>query len=128
MSKTNILQAYQENPKINQIVDTFSSRKKIGLHGLTGSSLSFVTTALFKKSELPFLLLFNDKEEAAYYLNDLEQLINKEDVLFYPGSYRRPYQIEETDNANVLLRAEVLNRINSQKKTCYNSFVCRSYF
>jgi transcription-repair coupling factor (superfamily II helicase) len=28
---------------------------------------------------------------------------------------RRPYQIEETDNANVLLRAEVLNRINSRK-------------
>jgi transcription-repair coupling factor (superfamily II helicase) len=26
--------------------------------------------------------------------------------------FRRPYQIEETDNANVLLRAEVLNRIN----------------
>lgn len=58
----------------------------------------------------------NDKEEAAYYLNDLEQLIGEKDVLFYPGSYRRPYQIEETDNANVLLRAEVLNRINSRKK------------
>ncbi|HMK06554.1 MAG TPA: transcription-repair coupling factor, partial [Flavobacterium sp.] len=28
----------------------------------------------------------------------------------------RPYQIEDTDNANVLLRAEVLNRINSRKK------------
>src|SRR5690606_34486811 len=27
-----------------------------------------------------------------------------------------PYQIEETDNANVLLRAEVLNRINSRKR------------
>ena len=37
-------------------------------------------------------------------------------MLFYPGSYRRPYQVEETDNANVLLRAEVLNRINSRKK------------
>ena len=37
-------------------------------------------------------------------------------MLFYPGSYRRPYQLEETDNANVLLRAEVLNRINSRKK------------
>jgi len=43
-------------------------------------------------------------------------LLNDKDVLFYPGSYRRPYQIEETDNANVLLRAEVLNRINSRKK------------
>jgi transcription-repair coupling factor (superfamily II helicase) len=84
--------------------------------GLVGSSLSFVMHSLFKKAELPFLILFNNKEDAAYYLNDLEQLINTEDVLFYPSSYRRPYQIEETDNANVLLRAEVLNRINSRKK------------
>ena len=70
----------------------------------------------FKSAESPFLLILNDKEEAAYLLNDLEQLIGEKDVLFYPGSYRRPYQIEETDNANVLLRAEVLNRINSRKK------------
>ncbi|WP_394343607.1 transcription-repair coupling factor [Flavobacterium piscinae] len=90
--------------------------KKVQIKGLVGSSLSFVIQALFEKTELPFLLLFNDKEEAAYYLNDLENLINDQDVLFYPSSYRRPYQIEETDNANVLLRAEVLNRINSRKK------------
>ncbi len=43
-------------------------------------------------------------------------MIGANDVLFYPSSYRRPYQIEETDNANVLLRSEVLNRINSRKK------------
>jgi transcription-repair coupling factor (superfamily II helicase) len=41
-------------------------------------------------------------------------MIGEQDVLFYPGSFRRPYEIE--DNANVLLRAEVLNRINSRKK------------
>lgn len=115
MSKSEIIQKYQQHPKIGQIAEFFASRKKINATGLVGSSLSFVIDALFKKSELPFLLLFNDKEEAAYYLNDLEALINNQDVLFYPGSYRRPYQIEETDNANVLLRAEVLNRINSQK-------------
>ncbi|CAM4319834.1 transcription-repair coupling factor [Flavobacterium terrigena] len=116
MSKSEIIQKYQQNPKIGQIAEFFASRKKINATGLVGSSLSFVVDALFKKSELPFLLLFNDKEEAAYYLNDLETLINDQDVLFYPGSFRRPYQIEETDNANVLLRAEVLNRINSRKK------------
>jgi transcription-repair coupling factor (superfamily II helicase) len=83
---------------------------------LVGSSLSFVIAESFKKVDKPFLLIFNDKEEAAYYLNDLEQLLTDKDVLFYPNSYRRPYQIEETDNANVLLRSEVLNRINSKKK------------
>ena len=86
------------------------------LEGLLGSSLSFVIRSVFKKAELPFLIVLNNKEEAAYYLNDLEQMIGDQDVLFYPGSFRRPYQIEETDNANVLLRAEVLNRINSRKK------------
>jgi transcription-repair coupling factor (superfamily II helicase) len=78
--------------------------------------LSFVISETFKKVDKPYLLIFNDKEEAAYYLNDLEQLLSDKNVLFYPGSYRRPYQIEETDNANVLLRSEVLNRINSRKK------------
>lgn len=99
-----------------QPFDSAQDKPKTHLKGLVGSSLSFVISSIFKEAEKPFLIVFNDKEEAAFYLNDLEQLLNDKDVLFYPGSYRRPYQIEETDNANVLLRAEVLNRINSQKK------------
>ena len=116
MKASEIIQKYEKQPKISQISECIQNRKKVSVTGLLGSSFSFVVDALFKKSDLPFLLLFNDKEEAAYYLNDLEHLINDQDVLFYPGSYRRPYQIEETDNANILLRAEVLNRINSRKK------------
>lgn len=115
--KTEITHLYQKSAKISVFAETLAQHnQKIHAKGLIGSSISFVIQALFEKTELPFLLLFNDKEEAAYFLNDLELLINTNDVLFYPGSYRRPYQIEETDNANVLLRAEVLNRINSRKK------------
>lgn len=115
--KPHILKTYASNSKIKQISENLAIREnKIQIKGLIGSSLSFVVASLFEKSELPYLLILQDKEEAAYYLNDLEQLIGEEDVLFYPGSYRRPYQIEETDNASVLLRAEVLNRINSRKK------------
>ncbi len=116
MSTVDIISKYEQLPKISQVAAMLGARKKTNITGLVGSSLSFVIHALFKKTELPLLLLFNDKEEAAYYLNDLEQLINDQDVLFYPGSYRRPYQIDEVDNANILLRAEVLNRINSRKK------------
>ncbi|RYJ43791.1 Transcription-repair coupling factor [Flavobacterium beibuense] len=115
--KPEILEKYSQSAKVKQISDSLLQREnKLHVKGLTGSSLSFVIDPLFRQSELPFLLIFKDKEEAAYYLNDLEQLTGANDVLFYPGSYRRPYQIEETDNANVLLRAEVLNRINSRKK------------
>lgn len=89
---------------------------KTHVKGLVGSMTTFVGASSYLHSERPHLFILSDKEEAAYFLNDLERITNEKDVLFYPGSYRRPYQVEETDNANVLLRAEVLNRINSRKK------------
>ncbi len=126
MSLTSLYNGYLHSTKVKQIADTLGTSDtelpdqnpltKIQLKGLLGSSFSFVFQAIFKQSDKPFLLIFNEKEEAAYYLNDLEQMIGANDVLFYPSSYRRPYQIEETDNANILLRSEVLNRINSRKK------------
>ncbi|WP_036827535.1 transcription-repair coupling factor [Polaribacter sp. Hel1_85] len=117
MSKQNIVNQYQKSVNISQIITQLQQDKNhFQISNLVGSSLSFVISETFKKADKPFLLIFNDKEEAAYYLNDLEQLLGEKNVLFYPGSYRRPYQIEETDNANVLLRSEVLNRINSRKK------------
>jgi len=117
LSKQYIFKTYEQIVQKKQLVQLLSKEKHhFQITNLVGSSLSFIISESFKKVEKPFLLIFNDKEEAAYYLNDLEQLLNDKDVLFYPGSYRRPYQIEETDNANVLLRSEVLNRINSRKK------------
>lgn len=128
MTQSSIQQLFSQSSQTRKLQDTIAQKfpanaeknqntdHAIILKGLTGSSLSFVFSDIFQHSDRPFLLIFNDKEEAAYYLNDLEQIIGEKDVLFYPGSYRRPYQIEETDNANVLLRAEVLNRINSRKK------------
>jgi len=117
MSKTLVTSLYSQSSQTRKLRDSIaSSENKIQVSGLVGSSLSLVIAETFSTSELPFLLIFNDKEEAAYHLNDLENLLGDQNVLFYPGSYRRPYQIEETDNGNVLLRSEVLNRINSRKK------------
>jgi len=117
LSKQNIVKIYEQNVKVKQVAQLIEKpNHHFQLSNLVGSSLSFIISECFKKAEKPFLFICTDKEEAAYYLNDFESLINDKDVLFYPGSYRRPYQIEEVDNANVLLRSEVLNRINSRKK------------
>ena len=117
MSKQTIVNHYKTSALTKQILKELQHDKNhFQITNLVGSSLSFVISETFKEAEKPYLLIFSDKEEAAYYLNDLEQLLGDKHVLFYPGSYRRPYQIEEIDNANVLLRSEVLNRINSRKK------------
>ena len=117
MSLEYINKRFTKDPAFGKLVETLTQpQAKIYLKGLTGSALSFQVSESFKACEKPLLLILNDKEEAAYYLNDLEQLLDTETVHFYPGSYRRPYDIEATDNANILLRAEVLSRINSRRK------------
>jgi transcription-repair coupling factor (superfamily II helicase) len=117
LKTSSLFATYEHSAKVKQLAEVISvEQTKVHCKGLMNSATSIIIQSVFKKADKPFLLLFNEKEEAAYYLNDLEQMLGQNDVLFYPSSYRRPYQIEETDNANVLLRSEVLNRINSRKK------------
>jgi len=118
--QTNIKTVTSFFQKINEIKELkkaiLQKNQPTNILGLVGSSLSFIVAQCFKESDKPFLVILEDKETAAYHLNDLEQLLGEKNLFFYPASYRRAYQVEETDNANVLLRAEVLNRINSRKK------------
>ena len=117
LSEQTIANRYQKSAKIQQISAKIEQgQNHFQVSNLVGSSLSFVISETFKKVEKPFVVILNDKEEAAYYLNDIERLLGNKKVLFYPGSYRRPYEIEETDNANILLRSEVLTHISAEKK------------
>ena len=118
MSKTTLSQHLAQSQQLLKLQNAIAqNHRNIQAKGLIGSAVSYTISAVYENLERPILVVLNDKEEAAYYLNDLEQLRKEVNVLFYPGSYRRPYQIEEIDNANILLRAEVLNRINSRKKS-----------
>ncbi|QTY28046.1 transcription-repair coupling factor [Flavobacterium sp. CS20] len=118
MTKTELLNLFSKANSVQPILSQIREQnpKIFQLKNLIGSSKSFYTIELFKQANLPFIFILKDKETATYHLNELEDFLGHEEVLFYPSSYRRPYEIEETDNANVLLRAEVLNRLNSGKK------------
>lgn len=113
-----IFHSYLNHPLLDNLKEKLEDEipQEIVVNGLAGSASSMVSAALFSSSEKPVLIVLPEKEDAAYFLNDIESLLGEKDVFFYPASYRRPYEIEQTDNANILLRAEVLNRINSRKK------------
>ena len=116
MKKSDLFNGYLESLQDKKILENLNQHKSIHLNGLNGSLASIIGAACFKLSGKTSIFILNDKEEAAYFHNDLEQFIPENDLHFYPGSYRRPYQIEETDNANILMRAEVLNRLSSRRK------------
>ena len=113
--------------QLNGIDDTANALQQaaIRIHwkGLVGSSKSIAAAAVAEQVPGHHLFVLEDKEAAAYFLNDLEQLYpDNKHILFYPASYRVPYQVEETDNANVVARAEVLEKVNSGKNTWIVSY------
>lgn len=87
-----------------------SQQKNIRLKGLSGSLDAVILSAIFKIQPRHFVVILHDREEAAYFQNDLQNLLERE-VLLFPMSYRRHYEFDETENANVLMRSEVLNRL-----------------
>lgn len=87
----------------------------VHMHGGSGSLNAFLAYGLSKNIPIHQFIILNDKEEAAYFLNDLEALVG-ERALFFPPSYKRAYELEETDNANIQLRAEVLNKVSAREQ------------
>ena len=93
--------------------------RRVHLKGLTGSSKAFSVAVQFRLVPALHVVILPDKERAAYFLNDLEQIFGERDakpadkrVLFFPSSYKRGFTSGSRDNQGLLLRTEVMNRLH----------------
>ena len=124
MSNIDISQSLAESLQMQKLETSISKNENNTLlKGLVGSSLSFVISSIFSKKSTSILFILEDKDTAAYHFNDLEKLNNNK-VLFYPESYKNPYSSNNIDNSNILLRADVLNKVNSVNE----SFIVVTYY
>ena len=87
----------------------------IKIKGLSGSLDAVIVASAFKLHPQDYIIILHDREEASYFQNDLQNLLGK-DFLLFPMSYKRLYEFDETENANILMRAEVLNHLANKTK------------
>ncbi|MEM9053296.1 MAG: transcription-repair coupling factor, partial [Bacteroidota bacterium] len=118
MNISDLGKSYAESSKNLTISNALKTeRVRLSVRGIIGSGLAFIAQGIIKTSQRDHLFVFNDKEEAAYFLNDLQKIEGNDFTsVFYPESYRVPYEIENTDNSNIVLRAEVLKVISGKSK------------
>ena len=88
--------------------------EKIHLKGIVGSARSILTSLLSEEIQKTFVICLNDKEEAAYFFDDLNILASEVPVLFFPSSYKRSAHYETIEQENIILRTEVLNRLKKE--------------
>ena len=93
------------------------------VEGLTGSGISLRFANIFKKINKNLLFIFENKEKAAYFLNDFETVLGDGDILYFPSSSKNTNKFDFKDDANILLRSQVLSKINNSSK----KFIVVSY-
>ena len=106
---------YESSAVVEQLL---TGASPMHVDGLTGSLPAVVMAACMQREPTAsHLIIAPNKEEAYYLANDLEALVQGEKepgevarVMVFPTSYRKAYRYgeEETENANVLQRTEVV--------------------
>ncbi len=116
MLKGEILNIYKQDSIINSIAEVIkpNENRHIRINGISGSLDAIIAASTYQIHQQNHVFVLNEKEEAAYFLSDLRQLLPNYRVSFFPTSYKKAYEFEETENANILQRAEVLNRLNAR--------------
>ena len=74
---------------------------------MAGSSYSFFVSTLSAKHDSPVIYIFENKEDAAYFYDDLISL-QVSPVCFFPSSFKREGVV---DQENVIMRTDVLNQL-----------------
>ena len=99
-----------------EIFENLDQSQHISVKGFAGSVPSILVAELFLTQKKDVLFIIDDKESSNYITSELEEMIGEENVLYFPETHLEPYQVEKTQNANIVLRTEVLNRLNFDKK------------
>ena len=120
MKNNELTDLYSQHPVILSLIESIRSdqSKTILVKGLTGSSKAMAIAQVYQKTQNTHIIVLPEKEDAAYFYNDLVSLAGENSVFFFPSTYKRSVQYEQTDPANIVLRTEVLNFLASGKRKC----------
>ncbi|MBK9600079.1 MAG: transcription-repair coupling factor [Flavobacteriales bacterium] len=126
-SLSDLLTLFANDPRSKQATEALTaSHARIRLSGLIGSGRSLAANAIREKRGGTHVFILGDKEEAAYFMNDLEALqavrtgapngapvasTQRVDRLFFPAPSRSPYDPEGHQDGDRVTRTEVLETL-----------------
>jgi transcription-repair coupling factor (superfamily II helicase) len=112
-----ILEKYRDDDRTSQITGLLNDKNTcVYLENLAGAQLTLLASGVFLKGDQSHVFIMRDAEEAAYFENDINQLLPLQDVLFFPSSYKKPGQFLEADSNQILLRAQSIDQLIHTRK------------
>ena len=115
----NLLPKLFNSAEYEKILEFLSQKnqKQLRTEGLICSSLSFLLAKTISQTNENQCVILEDKETASFLYDDLVNILGpKDNVLFLPSVYKHSMDYFRTDSTNIILKTEVLNKINNSKK------------
>ena len=119
MEAKEIQNIYATHPGVDALMQLREEggRRRVLLEGLLGSSAAMTFCGLKQRApEQTMLIVMNDAEEAGYFYHDMMQMTGDSNILFFPSSFRRAMKYGQEDDANRILRTEVMSRLSNRRR------------
>ena len=117
MDLQQLLFLFRDDKRTQELIQQLEiPQARVLLRNTIGASPAFIASSLFLLTDFTQVIICNDADDAQYFQNDLQILLDKKEILFLPSSYKKQHSFAEQSNNNILLRAQTLNALMNAKK------------
>ena len=119
MEPQDIQQFFAAHPGVEALLKLREegSKKTAYLEGCAGSAAAMILCGFKHRApEQTLFVVMNDADEAGYFYHDMTQMCGEKNILFFPSSFRRALKHGHEDEANRILRTEVMSRLTGRKR------------
>ena len=111
-SINNILQRAEGSKSLTQLLKEYKAESvTVHLEDLVGGALSFYSAAFIRRVGGVHIFVAEDRDAAAYMLNDFYALLDESLIHFFPTSYKKSILYGKEDAQGVVQRTNTLNAI-----------------
>ena len=112
-----ILRFAEGSPQIEQLGKVLEKKgSTVLLNEMVGGAFLFYMAATIARKGGVHIIICEDRDAAAYALNDLYALLGEERVLFFPSAYKRSVVYGAEEAESVVMRTGVLNALKSHRE------------
>ena len=109
-----ILRFAEHSPQVEQLGKVLEKKgSTVLLNEMVGGAFLFYMAATIARKGGVHILVCEDRDAAAYALNDLYALLGEEAVLFFPSAYKRSVVYGAEEAESVVMRTGVLNALKN---------------
>ena len=116
MNSLEIISAFENDIKTIEISKRIREEKRVKINGLSGDLNVIIPIATSKNDNKNYCFIVSEKKKALLYYSKLCNYLHEDKVFFFPYSFRKPYDEELINNANVVMRTETIQAIIKKSK------------